>query len=84
MIHIDEDLGIEWRDAGPWRSYHLTASGNNEEELFEDATIEEVDQDGGTLDCYGYNDCSGKLEEAVEEAIYKALKRNEEKLKGDE
>ena len=51
-----EDLGISFQDAGPWRSYELSARGNTLEEMLEDATISETDQDGGTIDCYGLNE----------------------------
>lgn len=53
---IDTELGIEYQDAGPWRSYHLYASGDSIQELIEDSSISEIDQDGGELDCYGINE----------------------------
>lgn len=61
-FNIDEDLGIMYQDSGPWRSYQLTASGNTFEELLEDATISEVDQDGGELNCYGLDDADTEVE----------------------
>lgn len=46
------DLGIDYQDIGPWRSYILTTSGDSLEECLNEAIIEEVDQDGGTLRSY--------------------------------
>ena len=56
QIFIDTDLGIEYQDAGPWRSYHLVAQGATYQELLDDAVIAEVDQDGGDLRYYGLRD----------------------------
>jgi len=67
--YIDKELGIDWQDAGPWRSFHLTASGCSEKELVEDATIAEIDQDGGELDCYGLDDCGTEVYETVMDLI---------------
>lgn len=46
---IDTDLGVSYQDIGPWRSYQLTAYGDSFNELLEDASISEIDQDGGEL-----------------------------------
>lgn len=73
MITIDKDLGIEWRDSGVWRSYRLTSNGECSDELLANATVEELDQDGGSLNCYGYEDASGEVATAVEKAIDHAL-----------
>lgn len=48
-IEIDEDMGIDYQDAGPWRSYQLTTYGETLAQLFENACISEIDQDGGTI-----------------------------------
>lgn len=57
VFNIDEsDIGIEYQDAGPWRSYGLESSGETIEELFENATIYETDQDGGEIDSYSIDD----------------------------
>jgi len=68
---IDTDLGVEYRDAGPWRSYHLVARGNTESELLANASIAEIDQEGDDLDCYGIEDAPV----AVEEAAYDVIRR---------
>lgn len=71
MVDIDDlELGISYQDAGPWRSYHLTAIGGTIEEAIEDASISEIDQDGGEL-------CTYALEDAPED-VYK---RSEEVIK---
>ena len=71
--YIEEDLGIDYRDAGPWRSYELTAGGDTQAELIEDATISETDQDGGELDCYGFEDASNEVQEAVLKLIMETI-----------
>lgn len=73
---VDTDLGIDWQDAGPWRSYQLTASGDNLSALLKDAYISEIDQDGGDLDNYSLKNCDGE----VWEKSVKLL----EKLTGEE
>jgi len=49
---IDIDLGVEYLDIPPWRSYNLTACGDNIDQLLNDAMIAEIDQDGGDLNNY--------------------------------
>ena len=68
---IDTDLGIEYQDSGPWRSYRITASGNSVKEMIDDATVEEIDQDGGELDCYGLDDAPREVSDAAEKLIKK-------------
>lgn len=70
---IDTDLGIDYADCGPWRSYHLTTDGNTKAELIENATIAEVDQDGGELNDYGLKQCDREVEAAVHREINRAL-----------
>jgi len=69
--NIDQDLGIEYRDCGKWRSYQLTAQGNTIEELIESATISEVDQDGGEITCYDIGEGSEACE--VAEALLRKV-----------
>lgn len=64
MIHIDQDLGIDYRDIGPWRSYQLQTQGDTLQELIENAVISEVDQDGGDLDYYDLGDASNEIYES--------------------
>jgi hypothetical protein len=54
---VEEDIGVNYQDCGPWRSYGVDSFGNSLEELMENATVFEVDQDGGELNCYGIDDC---------------------------
>lgn len=51
-IEISKDLDISYQDEGPWRSYQLEAMGNDTEQLWDNAFIYELDQDGGELACY--------------------------------
>lgn len=51
-IMIDLDLGVEYADCGQWRSYRLETYGTSYPKLVENAIIEEIDQDGGTIDHY--------------------------------
>jgi hypothetical protein len=62
---IDTDLDIEYRDNGPWRSYELQTHGDTRLELIENVTIAEVDQDGGELDCYGFDDASNEIQHKI-------------------
>ena len=59
---IDTEIGIDFADAGPWRSYHLETSGDSFNEMVENATVSEVDQDGGTIDAYSLGDASSQIE----------------------
>lgn len=62
MFNIDEsDLGIDYQDSGQWRSYGIESSGETIEELFENATIYEIDQDGGEIDCYSMDDADVEI-----------------------
>lgn len=49
------DIGLDYQDAGQWRSYSLETSGDTYAELIHNATISETDQDGGEIDCYDLN-----------------------------
>lgn len=59
--YIDKELNVEWADAGTWRYYQLNTSGDNLAELIKEATISEIDQDGGEINCYGLHDCSSQV-----------------------
>lgn len=61
---IDTDLGIDFADAGPWRSYQLETSGDTFTELVQNATVSEIDQDGGTLFAYGIDEAPSQVEAA--------------------
>lgn len=74
---IDTDVGISYQDEGPWRSYQLTASGDSLEELLADASISEIDQDGGDLDHYPLEDATNEIQDEatklLEELVKKAI-----------
>lgn len=72
------DLGIDFRDFGPWRSYHLDTHGDTLSECLVNATISEIDQDGGELDCYDIDYASSEVYRAVVDAITKALKADQD------
>ncbi len=74
MIRIDnEELGVDYRDSGPWRSYELQTEGNTELELLENAVVFELDQDGGELGDIAYEDCNSEVQAAVERAVKVAI-----------
>jgi len=70
LYSIDTDLGVSYQDAGPWRSYTLVSSGDTLEELLNEASISEVDQDGGDLDCYSLADAPSEVETAALNCIH--------------
>lgn len=62
------DLGIDWADVGPWRSYEVSnAEGSNLEEMLASAQISEIDQDGGDLNNYGIEKAGREVANSVEE-----------------
>ena len=78
MYNIDEsDLGVDYQDAGPWRSYGLESSGETIEELINNATIYETDQDGGELDCYSINDAESNVHKAAKACLDKLIEGDE-------
>lgn len=78
-FNIDTDLGIDFADEGPWRSYRLTAGGDSLTELLDSAEVEEIDQDGGTLDFYPIGDAPGEVERASERLINKLVYKGGDK-----
>ena len=68
---IDTDIGLDYADSGPWRSYNLVADGDSATELYNNAYIVEIDQDGGELNQYdigelpykGFEYCLDLIEE---------------------
>lgn len=68
------ELPIEYADSGAWRSYTLDAAGDTLEELLKDATISEIDQDGGTLNCYGI-EYGNEATELAEEYLTKLVQK---------
>ena len=76
---IDTDLKTEFRDCGLWRSYWLYANGSSFDALCDDATISEIDQDGGEIASYGLGDASNELRDEVE-SLVKAKVRSVKKL----
>lgn len=53
---VIDDLGIDYQDEGPWRSYMLESYGDTIDEVFDNAQIAEIDQDGGELYDYSIED----------------------------
>ncbi len=49
---VEMVLSEEFADEGPWRSYNLESYGDSLKELWDNATVSEVDQDGGELVTY--------------------------------
>ena len=69
------DLGIDYADIPPWRSYSLDTHGKTLDECLENATIEEIDQDGGTLRCYGVDDSEPNVYNEVVNTIKRRLNK---------
>lgn len=64
---IDKELNVVYQDAGPWRSYTLSAEGESLEELLDSAHIFEIDQDGGNLGDFSLSNAPNNLyKEALE------------------
>jgi hypothetical protein len=81
---IDTELGIDFADEGMWRSYHIEASGDSLIEMIQNATVSEIDQDGGTIDAYGLVDASPQIENAsldvLKEYVFKQYKGSQHGL----
>lgn len=71
---IDEsDIGIDYQDEGPWRSYGVQSEGSTIDELLENAYIYETDQDGGELNCYPIDDASNEVYGAAMQVLGKFI-----------
>lgn len=73
---INETLKYEFQDAGPWRSYSLDSQGDNLEELLNNATISEIDEDGGTIRFYSLDEANNKLYDEALEIITQIVYKN--------
>lgn len=66
----DGDLGVDFRDEGTWRSYNISgACGDTMEEFLADLSIEEIDQDGGELNAYSFDEAPSEVQKAILSAI---------------
>jgi Fe-S-cluster containining protein len=72
---IDCEIGIDYADCGPWRSYHVYAEGETVEQLMNDATISEVGQDGGDLDSYSFAGASETIQDKLISIFEASLKK---------
>lgn len=66
---IESNLEIDYRDVPPWRSFEVSARGNSVSEMLVDATISEIDQDGGEIRSYGLEDASNEVSQRAESLI---------------
>lgn len=74
VYNIDiTDIGIDWQDAGPWRSYGVESYGDTVADVMANAVIYELDQDGGELNCYALYDANMDVREAAKKAILEAI-----------
>lgn len=64
VVIQDEELGVNWQDAGLWRSFHLDTEGDSLALLIENASICAVDQDGGEMYTEGLYDSNLCVESA--------------------
>jgi hypothetical protein len=69
MISIDEDLGVDYQDAGPWRSYQIIGQGKSIAEFLKDVLIYEIDQNGGELNYYDIDNADREVENAAVKLI---------------
>ena len=82
MFYLDEELDVEYRDNGHWRSYHIDGQGTTMLELLADVTISEEDQDGGEIACYGLEDCESlEVHDAAHAVILGHVKERENKAR---
>jgi hypothetical protein len=74
MIELNvDDLGVNYQDCGPWRSYSFNTFGSTLEELWDNATVSEIDQDGGEIDCYGAGEAPMEVFNMIEKIINEAF-----------
>jgi hypothetical protein len=71
---VDFLLPIDFADEGPWRSFHMDTQGETLVELINNATITEIDKDGGELNCYGIPDADPNTVEAVFDVLELVLR----------
>lgn len=72
---INTDLGIQYQDIPPWRSYEVSAEGNTLEELLDECYISEIDQDGGELNTYHFTNGSNEAIKIIYNLIEQEIKR---------
>jgi hypothetical protein len=60
-------------DRNYFTSYELTAYGNSLEELIKDASVSEIDQDGGEINTTSIEDCSSKIRDQVLQMLTKLV-----------
>lgn len=66
---IDQEMNLDYQDAPPWRSYHLSSDGDKFTDLITNATISEIDQDGGSLACYSIADAENRVADRARRII---------------
>jgi hypothetical protein len=64
---------LDRSDADGWRSFNVSAEGNDLVELISNAQIEEVDQEGGTTDQYPLKDATVDLQAAAISILFSAV-----------
>lgn len=72
-IEISKDLDISYQDEGPWRSYLLEAYGDDFEQVWDNAFVYELDQDGGELNLYHVLEAPKNVFEKAEQILKKTL-----------
>lgn len=65
-VVIDTDTEVDFADSGAWRSFQLTTHGSSLTELMTNATIAEIDQDGGDINCYDLEDASNEIQDVCD------------------
>lgn len=76
MLHVAVlDIGIDYADAGQWRSYGFETFGMNKKELLDNCTVFETDQDGGELNSYSLDKASNPVYDQVKRILQKKMER---------
>ncbi len=63
--NIDEDIGVDYCDEPPWRSYNVVGEGDTLGELYNDLCIAETGQDGDEVGLYSLVEATDEIIEAT-------------------
>lgn len=75
LYSIETDSGVSYQDSGRWRSYQLETAGDTLEELVQNATVSEIDQDGGDLNTYSLDEACTEVEQACLKIIHSEVSK---------
>ena len=78
MVHIDEELDVDYDGDGGFHTYHVVGEGSTEEDFYKDAGVFEINQDGGEGRGYPLSKASNAVIDAALKLFNKALKEEKE------